>query len=113
LDSSGGVVGRWVRSAAANGGNRNGSAGGYSSGSNVSYTFYENGTYTYSYESFASFDVPGLGALSSNKDEDRGKFFVSNGRITLVSEANGSQTLEFRVVDEKYIQIGNSYFAQN
>jgi hypothetical protein len=107
-----GLVGRWYKAAAANGGNRNSSGGGWSSGSNVYYTFYENGTYEYLYESFASVDVPGMGGLSSSKDHDSGRYFVSNGQITLVSSKNGSNSLVYRVVDGKYIQIGNGYFAR-
>lgn len=107
-----GLVGRWYKAAAANGGNRNSSGGGWSSGSNVYYTFYEDGTYQYYYESFASVDVPGMGGLSTSKDTDSGRYFVSNGQITLVSNKNGSNALTYRVVDGKYIQIGNAYFAR-
>jgi hypothetical protein len=107
-----GLVGRWYKAAAANSGNRNGSGGGWSSGSNVYYTFHEDGTYSYYYESFASVDVPGMGGLSTSKDEDSGRYFVSNGQITLVSNKNGSNSLVYRVVDGKYIQIGNAYFAR-
>ena len=107
-----GLVGRWVKAAAANSGNRNGSGGGWSSGSNVYYTFYEDGTYSYYYESFASVDVPGMGGLSTSKDEDAGRYYVSNGQITLVSNKNGSNSLVYREVDGKYIQIGNAYFAR-
>ena len=107
-----GLVGRWYKAAAANGGNRNSSGGGWSSGANVYYTFYEDGTYEYSYESFASVDVPGMGGLSTSKDQDTGRYIISNGQITLVGKKNGSQTLVYRVVDGKYIQIGNGYFAR-
>ncbi len=107
-----GLVGRWAKAMAVNGGNRNSSGGGWSSGSNVYYTFYEDGTYQYSYESFASVDVPGMGGLSTSKDEDSGRYFVSNGQITLVSNKHGSNSLVYRVVDGKYIQIGNAYFAR-
>jgi len=107
-----GLIGRWVKAAAANSGNRNSSGGGWSSGSNVTYTFYEDGTYQYSNESFASVDVPGAGGLSTGKDEDRGRYYVSNGQITLVSNKNGSNSLLYRVMDGKYIQIGNAYFAR-
>ncbi|HEX4950983.1 MAG TPA: lipocalin family protein [Blastocatellia bacterium] len=107
-----GLVGRWYKAAAANSGNRNGSSGGWSSGSNVYYTFNEDGTYYYSYESFASVDVPGMGGLSTSKDEDSGRYYVSNGQVTLVSNKKGSNSLTYRVVDQKYIQIGNGYFAR-
>jgi hypothetical protein len=107
-----GLIGRWVRAAAANSGNRNSIGGGVSSGSNVSYTFFEDGTYSYYYESFAAIDVPGLGGLSSSEDEDSGRYFVANGTITLVSGENGSSTLTSREVDEQYIQIGDAYFAR-
>jgi hypothetical protein len=107
-----GLTGRWVRSGAANGGNRNSSSGGWSSGSNVSYTFYENGTYSYFYESFAAIDVPGLGGLSSSEDRDSGRYYVADGKLTLVSEKEGTSTLSFRQVDGKYIQIGNFYYAR-
>lgn len=107
-----GLVGRWYKAAAANSGNRNGSSGGWSSGSNVYYTFYADGTYQYSSESFASVDVPGMGGLSSSKDQDSGRYVVSNGQVTLISSKNGSNSLVYRVVDGKYIQIGNGYFAR-
>lgn len=107
-----GLVGRWYKAAAANSGNRNGSSGGWSSGSNVYYTFYADGTYEYLYESFASVDVPGAGGLSTSKDQDSGRYYISNGQITLVSSKNGSNSLVYRVVDGKYIQIGNGYFAR-
>ncbi len=110
--ASSGVVGRWVKAAAANSGNRNSSSGGWSSGSNVYYTFYEDGTYSYYYESFASVDVPGMGGLSTSKNEDTGRYFVANGKITLASNKNGSNSLVYREVDGKYIQIGNAYFAR-
>lgn len=107
-----GLVGRWYKAAAANSGNRNGSGGGWSSGSNMYYTFYADGTYEYLYESFASVDVPGAGGLSTSKDQDSGRYYISNGQITLVSNKNGSNSLVYRVVDNKYIQIGNGYFAR-
>ncbi|MBS1809648.1 MAG: hypothetical protein JST84_15920 [Acidobacteria bacterium] len=107
-----GLVGRWAKAAAANGGNRNSSSGGWSSGSNVYYTFNDDGTYIYSSESFASVDVPGAGGLSTSKEEDSGRYFVSNGKITLVGKKYGSNTLVYREVDGKYIQIGNAYFAR-
>lgn len=107
-----GLFGRWVKAAAANSGNRNSSSGGWSSGSNVTYVFYEDGTYQYASESFASVDVPGAGGLSTSKDSDSGRYYVSNGQITLVGSKNGSQSLTYRVVDAKYIQIGNAYFAR-
>jgi hypothetical protein len=106
------LTGRWVKVAAANSGNRNGISGGWSSGSNVYYMSSEDGTYSYSYESFASVDVPGAGALSTNRDEDSGRYLVANGQITLVSNKNGSSSLVYRVADDKYIQIGNGYFAR-
>ncbi|HEX4950982.1 MAG TPA: lipocalin family protein [Blastocatellia bacterium] len=106
------LVGSWVKAAAVNSGNRNSSSGGWSSGSNVYYTFYENGTYRYEYESFASVDVAGMSSMSSDEDSDTGKYSVSDGQITLTSDKGGSDALTFRVVDDKYIQIGNAYFAR-
>jgi hypothetical protein len=107
-----GLVGRWYKTAAANSGNRNGSSGGWSSGSNVYYTFYADGRYHYSHESFASIDVPGMSSMSSDEDSDTGQYSVSGGQITLTSDKGSSDSLTFRVVDEKYIQIANAYFAR-
>jgi hypothetical protein len=106
------LVGSWVKAAAVNSGNRSSSSGGWSSGSNVYYTFYEDGTYQYRYESFASIDVSGASSLSTDNEEDSGQFQVGNGEITLKSSKGSSDTLVYRVVDEKYIQIGNAYFAR-
>lgn len=106
------LVGSWYKAAAANSGNRSSSSGGWSSGSNVYYTFHENGTYEYKYESFAAVDVGGMSSMSSDEDSDTGQFSVSGGQITLTSDKGNSDSLTFRVVDEKYIQIGNAYFAR-
>jgi hypothetical protein len=101
-----------VRAAAANSGNRNGSSGGWSSGANVAYTFYADGTYAYSYESFAAFDVSGLGALSTSADDESGRYSVGNGTLTFASDRGGSETLGFRVVDDRFVQIGDWYFER-
>jgi hypothetical protein len=105
------LVGSWYKAAAANSGNRS-SSGGWSSGSNVYYTFHENGTYSYKYESFAAVDVAGMSSMSSDEDSDTGLYSVSGGQLTLTSDKGGSDSLTFRVVDEKYIQIGDAYFAR-
>lgn len=106
------LIGDWYKAVAATGGNSSGSNGGWASGANAYFSFREDGTYGYSSESFASVDVPGTGALSSSRTEDGGRYYPANGQLILISTRNGSSSLVFRVVDGKYIQLGNGYFAR-
>lgn len=106
------LVGSWYKAAAATGGNSSGASGGWASGANTYFSFREDGTYSYASESFASVDVPGAGALSSNRDEDSGRYYPANGQVILIGNRNGSRALVFRVVDGKYIQLGDGYFAR-
>lgn len=107
-----GIVGRWSKAAAVNSGNRNSTGGGWSSGSNVYFTFRADGTYDYHYEYYSAIDVPGASALNTDEDDDTGRYTISGGTITLVGRRNGTETMTYRVVDGKYVQLGNAYFER-
>lgn len=103
-------VGRWTR--------YKGSSSGYSSSPSRSstsafswYEFREDGTWVYHSESSVSATVPGLSGFSASQDGNQGRWFVLEGKLVLISEANGCDVVDADLQGQQ-LRIGDATFVR-
>jgi hypothetical protein len=102
------LLGRWSRYRGSSSGSQSSASGGTSSSSFASFTFREDGTFSYDSESSLSVTGAATGegtqgsAFSGSSQQDQGRYMVVKNLLILSSDKGGSEIYELRVEPNRF-----------